>query len=224
MIEKPREKASKSGIGTLSDAELLALLLDTGNRNENVLELAGRMLREKGGLRGLMRSDEKNLLTFGVKKAKAYHLLAVREIMKRLPFESDFVVSDPGTLAETLRPFFLGEKTESALVLYLASDKSILRKEEYGFGDSDRVYVPLEKCVRSAISVSSRFVLLVHSHPSGNPTPSASDIALTEAFDREMRRAGILLLDSLILTEKEYCSFRKEQRKPFSSAPGAFSC
>jgi DNA repair protein RadC len=212
LIEKPREKADKIGIAALSDAELVALLLDTGNTHENVVEMSNRLLFEKGGLRGLMCLRGEGLVSFGVQKGKIYRLLACQEILKRLPLREEEKIVSATELYEKTKSFFFGAKTESVLLLFLALDKTVLKRSVFALGDESRVFVPLAKVIRDAISCASRFVLIIHNHPSGVLQPSASDIELTDSLTRGLSAVGIRLLDSLISAEGGYFSFREQGR------------
>lgn len=214
-IIKPREKALRQGIESLSDSELVSLLLDTGNTRENVVSLSSRMLYEKGGLRGIFLNDDNNLETKGVKKAKMCRLLAVREIMRRLPFSREETYLDDKTTYERCRNFFLGRKSEIALVLYLNKEKKLIRKDSFTSGSDESVYVPVSLVVKTSLQCNARFVLVLHNHPSGKLHPSFADIQVAKELFRSLSLAQVVLLDVLIVSDCDKLSFRKNHYPPF---------
>lgn len=208
--EKPREKALRLGLSSLSDAELVALLLCTGDKSENVLDLSDRLLFEKGGLKGIFTATAP-IETYGVKKAKSMRLAAVNEILRRLPFSEEEILVDSSSKArEISENFFRGRKDEVLLVLYLGKKKELLRRQAFTSGKSEEVFFPSEEILHEALITRTRFLILLHNHPSGQVTPSKMDTELTLSFLHQASLASIVLLDSLILTDKEVFSFRKE--------------
>lgn len=215
--EKPREKALRLGFQSLSDAELVGLLLDTGTPKENVIDLAARLLEEKGGLCGLFLKDG-NIETYGVRKAKACRILAAKEIMRRLPFSQPSLrILNEDTAYELTKNFFLGRSQEWALVLYLGKRKELLQRDAYPGGDNT-VFLPVGKVIQQALLCSARFLLVLHNHPSGNLYPSPKDLETTTSLAVSASTAGLVLLDSLIVSEKDKLSLRRNGMGPFAPA------
>lgn len=213
--EMPREKARKLGISALSDGELLALLLDTGTKKENVVLTSERLLEEKGGLKGIFLGEEKYLYTKGVKEGKAYRLMAVKEILRRLPLEETKSLSSINDALTLLTPFFLGRKTELLLAVFLDRNRCIISKDSYDFGEKGKVILPLSRIVHNALLVNASFVLVAHNHPSGNPLPSEEDKKGIQRLSQRLSLGEVLLLDALILSDQGYFSFREEKLPPF---------
>lgn len=206
----PREKATRYGIASLSDAELVALLLETGNRKMDVLTLSKQLLFQRGGLRGLLRCEEKELYGPGIKKAKSYRLLAVKEILRRLPLLEDVKFSSLEDVVDKTRFYFLGQKTEVALVLFLSRDKTLLSLKCYESNLEGAVCLPFDEIIRETRYQGCRYVLLLHNHPSGNLSPSDSDIFLMKRLNKLLLQESLILLDSLIVCEEKFYSMRQK--------------
>ncbi|MCI1735653.1 MAG: hypothetical protein LKM30_08025 [Bacilli bacterium] len=205
----PREKATSLGIGCLNDWELVALLLDTGTRKENVLLLSQHLLAENGGLAGLMRASEKDLSISGIKKAKACRILALGEIYKRLPLTSaSRILTVEDSLRLTQR-FFQGQKTENAVILFLAKDRTVLGLKHFTGRSDKEISFSWENLLAGRKEEGVRFVLLIHNHPSQAVLPSARDKMTTLEVSRFCDRKGLVLLDSLIVSDDSFFSFRR---------------
>lgn len=215
-IEKPREKMLIDGIGSLTDEQLIALLLDTGTKGENVVSLSQRLLFEKGGLAGLFLSDEDDLKTKGVKIGKSARILAVREILRRLPFTQSFKVTDLSTLVISLRQFFLSRTKETALVLFLDRNKTVIKRDVFSSGEEEILFLPIGKIVRDAVSCSAKFCIVLHNHPSGIAFPSNEDSRTTVSLYRQLSLLNVLLMDSVIVTNEDTFSFRENGMSPYT--------
>lgn len=213
-ILKPREHAKRDGISSLSDAELIALLLNTGSKKENVVALSQRILSEKGGLRGVFLNPIP-LETKGVKEGKTFRLLAVREIMKRIPLSvSDSILDSESAFAKT-KFHFLNQKKEIALVLYLGQKKELLMKDIFYDEERKNVKLPLEKVVRRCILSNCKFLILLHNHPSGKLSPSEEDIRFCCILERKLSLISVVFLDSIIVDDNRFLSMRGEGISPF---------
>lgn len=215
-IEKPREKAKLNGLNSLNDGELLALFLDTGSHKENVVQLANRMLFEKGGLKAIFTQNI-DLRTYGVKEGKMFRILACKEVMRRLPYLLYEKIENPLDAYLRTRNTFSTNAHESAVVIYLDGKKNVIFQELYTVESESFVIVPIEKIVRSALRCEGRFVVLVHNHPSGVLYPSKEDIELVEQLHLSLLVANVVLLDSLIVNEENYLSMRSERMGSFGS-------
>lgn len=212
----PREKARKEGISSLKDEELVALRLDFGTKKEDVLTLSKRFLKEKGGLRGIFSSSLGELLSFGVNKAKAFRFLAVSEITKRLMLSKDDLVRDDESAYVRTKPYFYQRKEERIRVIYLDRQKRVIKKDFFESEEESQAYLPISQITREGIRIEASFVLLLHNHPSASLSPSFSDLSGTISLYRSLANANRILLDSLIVTDKEHLSFRRSSLGPFS--------
>ncbi len=211
LDKMPREKADMNGVESLSDTELVALILETGTKEENVMELSSRLLFERGGMVGLFQTDEYLESTKGIGKAKKYRLLAIREIMKRLPFEQDEKVKNSEDVYLMARNIFVGMREEKLLVLYLGAERKIIRKEVFKGVSTNEISLPLMTILHHAISSFAKGVIICHNHPSGNKEPSEADRYSVLCLKEKLKLANIILLDSFIMTENGYYSFREEK-------------
>ena len=207
----PREKASQCGIESLSDVELFALLLDTGTKQENVLELSNRLLFERGGMIGVFFSEEDLESVKGIGKAKKFRLMAVKEIIRRLPFEKEERAKNAKDIFLMCKNIFLGTEGEKLLVLYLSSDRRILKKEEFSQNSFHEVSLPILAILHHAISAKAKGVIIIHNHPSDNLEPSEMDRYATKKLKEKLKLADVTLIDSLIISNAGYYSFREEK-------------
>ena len=215
--DRPREKALRGGIDSLDDAELVALLLRTGSGDEGVLELAQRLLDHHGGLAGLARQRVEELATQkGLGPAKAAELAAACEVGRRL---ASAVLRDRPTL-----------KTPEAVAELLAALAGSLAHEEFwclpldprsrligeprliARGDVDGTDAPPRAFCRAALTAGATSVIAVHNHPTGDPTPSAADIAVTIRLVAACRTIDVPLQDHLVLGDAgRFASLRRTQ-------------
>lgn len=212
----PRQKATKYGIETLSDSELVALLLDTGTKDENVVALSNRLLDERGGLNGVFLSDKENLYFDGIREGKAYRLLAVKEIMRRLPMRKCQKILTPKDAYFVSKNFFFGLKCEMLMVLYLDFDHTLLRKDTYSDDKQREVMIPYSKIFKSCLKSKAKSVILLHNHPSGKLDASTADLmCVNDAFDKFLL-IDVILQDSIILNDTGYLSFRDKRIGPYA--------
>ena len=201
-----REKAKQFGTEALSDCELISLLLNTGTRNMDVLQLANRLLFGHGGLRSTLEAEFQDIVGYGIGDAKALRLLAVKEFIRRIPLLSPLPIHSPKEAYYSLKLCFFGLKTESILLFVL---------QETGEIEAARLVKGYNRaradlCIGALCSLTeharSKNVVIIHNHPSGNSAPSETDIRTTKAINLEMKKIGIKLLDSLIFCEEDFCS------------------
>lgn len=215
----PFEKSRKFGIQSLTDSELLAVLLRTGSRNQNVLEVADKILsvsEENPGLIGLYYLTEHQLCEIdGIGKVKAHQLLCLAELAKRFSKEEKrkgLSFGQPKTVAE----YYMQEsrfKTQEVLKLVMLNSKSCLIKDmeltqgtvNYSVADPRDIFI-------QALKYGAVSIILLHNHPSGDPTPSREDLSLTERIFDAGRLIGVELLDHIILGDNCYYSFREMGR------------
>lgn len=197
--ELPREKLLHRGRAALTDEELIAIFLRTGLPGCNVLELAGKLKRRAGSLAALgamEAQDISELLDRGIGPAKAATLAAVFELGARAVRESlsGESMQSPENVYAYMAPDLRFETQENMDALLLDAHKHLLRRVHIAKGTLTRVIVHARDIYRQAIRYNAAGIILVHNHPSGNPTPSKMDIDLT----REIAQAGELLRIRLV--------------------------
>ncbi len=208
----PREKALNYGLQTLSNKELLALVLKSAYRNTNVLSMSNDVINKAGGFRNLLSLTYDELVEIkGIKKAKALEILAMLEIFKRLSRVDSIEDSknlDALKLVDFLR-FEIGFKEREEFYLILINSKGdILKAESMYRGTSDHSPVALDEILRNALRNKTKYVVVAHNHPSDNVSPSDADIKLTRAISEGCNTVGIKLLDHLIVSQSSYFSFK----------------
>ena len=217
--ERPRERLAAKGPGALTDAELIAILLRTGLRGANAVEIGAQLLRKFGSLQALARASVEDLQKVkGIGRDKAVTLLAAftlaRKMAEELQRESP-VLDNPEAVVALLKGQNLAKDVETLQVLLLNTRRRLIRVEEVTDGTIDTLLVHAREVFKHAISANASAIVLAHNHPSGDPTPSEADIKVT----RDLIRAGQLLkidvLDHVILGRataertKDYASLRE---------------
>lgn len=201
--EGPRERLLLRGAASLSDAELLAVLLQTGYRNCNAVMLARELLDQFGGLMGMVRADASRLLACqGVGQAKYALLQASVELARRVALQelagSD-VLSSPGQTRRFLQHHLGGQAREVFSVIFLDSQHRIIRCEDLFLGTLDGAAVyPREVAVR-ALQYRAAAVIFAHNHPSGVAEPSPADRRITERLVAALGLLDIRVLDHVIV-------------------------
>ena len=212
--ELPREKLIAHGAAALSNAELLAILLRTGTRACSVLELANEVLahiREQG-LAALSYMSPVELTDIrGLGEAKAATVLAAVELGKRLGAKSvsQSVVRGPEDAARYAMPRLLHEQKEHFAVLLLDAKNHILGMKVISIGSLTASVVHPREVFQEALRFSAASLILVHNHPSGDPTPSREDIATTERLVKAGKVMGIPVLDHIVLGGHAFLSMKE---------------
>lgn len=211
--ERPRERLRESGPASLSNSELLAIILRTGTTSENVLSLAGRVLVRFGGLAGLTRASFGELCAErGVGQAKAAQLKAALELGRRLVSaqpEERAVVRSPHDVANLLMAEMgLLEQEQLRVVLLNAKNQVISIAEVYK-GSVNTSLIRTSEVFREAVRENCPAIIVVHNHPSGDPTPSSEDIQVTEQLVEAGRALDIEVLDHLIIGEQRFVSLKE---------------
>lgn len=209
---RPRERLLKSGVKALSDAELLAIVLGTGAPGKNVIQLARELLLD-GGLKGLRKRDlDKIRKTCGVGPAKAARIAAVFELAHRLTLaEPEKEPFDPKQLGPTLVTGMGHYAQEHLGAVLLDARHRMRRQREIFIGTLNRSVVSPGEILRFALSDTAAGVVLFHNHPSGDPTPSKDDIALTGKVRDSLALLDIELVDHLVVSEHQYMSMKQAE-------------
>lgn len=213
VSERPRERLEHYGAGALSTAELLAILLRSGVSGESVLRLAERLLIRYGGLTGLAQASFAELCQEkGVGPAKVTQIKAALELGRRLlvasPQERPQVRS-PADAANLLMLEMGLLEQEHLRVVLLDTRNRVLEVHTVYVGNLNTSVVRVGEIFRQAIKANSAALIVVHNHPSGDPTPSPEDIAVTEQIVMAGRLLNIDVLDHLIIGQQRFVSLKE---------------
>jgi len=211
--ERPRERLKESGPASLSNSELLAIILRTGTAAENVLGLASRLLSRFGGLVGLARASLSELCAErGVGQAKAAQLKAALELGRRLSSthpEERAVVRTPQDVANLLMAEMGFLDQEQLRVVLLTSKNQVMSISEVYKGNVNTSLIRPSELFREAVRENCPAIIVVHNHPSGDPDPSPEDIAVTEQIVAAGRVLDIEVLDHIIIGGQRYVSLKE---------------
>lgn len=200
--ERPRERLLSQGPEALSDAELLAVLLRTGTRGKSALSLATDLLRELDGLAGLLSAKAPELRRDGLGEAKAATLLASLELARRvarcgLPDRKP--MARPAEVASYVGMRYGHQDQEVVGALYLDARECLVAEQEIYRGTLRRAAVETREILREGLLRGATAMVLFHTHPSGDPSPSHHDMLFTRELDRAGEVVGIELVDHLIV-------------------------
>lgn len=211
--DRPREKLDRLGPGGLGDNELVALVIGSGARGVGALEVANAVLGAASGLHGLARVSREDLEQVpGVGRVRAGQILAAVELGRRTllrPAPEKALVLTPRDAAELLMPQFSAASVERFGVLLLDAKHRALRTRLLSVGTLDASVAHPREVFREAVRAGAAAVVLFHNHPSGDPTPSRDDVALTGRMVTAGEIMGIDVADHVILAETAYYSFKE---------------
>lgn len=210
---RPRERLARDGERSLSDTELLAIILRTGNQNETALELAQRLLYQFGGLQGLYQCSISELANIrGVGMAKACQIKAAMEIGRRT-FESGrsekVIVRSPKDAAELVMSEMRYLDREHMKAILLNTKNMVIDIVTVSVGTLNASLAHPRECFKEAIRQSAAAVIFVHNHPSGDPSPSSEDLSLTKQLFEAGKLLGIEVLDHLIIGDGVFVSLKE---------------
>ena len=214
--ERPREKMLTKGAQALSNAELLAILLRTGTKNDSVLRVAERLLKkyEELGVAALSSLGPQELSKIkGIGPVKAVTIIAAIELGKRLNGLASAdkpVILAPGDAANLLMARLRYEPREHFIIILLSTKNHVLATPTISIGSLNASIVHPRELFREAINHSAAAVILVHNHPSGDPTPSSEDIALTLKLVDAGKILEIHVLDHVIIGDNKYVSLKEK--------------
>ena len=214
--ERPYEKCLKQGAEALSDAELLAVLLRTGTKGENVLALAKRLLYQDGGagLLGIHQFSFQSLMKLkGIGKVKAVQILCLSELAKRLSkasVEPRLRFSSSQSVAEYYMEDLRHRNQEVMKLLLLNSKAELIDETNISKGTVNASLVTPRELFVEALKKEAVSMILLHNHPSGDPTPSRDDILTTKRISECGLLIGIELLDHIIIGNNCYVRFQEE--------------
>lgn len=215
LDDRPREKLVSKGKTALSDAELIAILIGSGNRNESAVGLAKRILQSvNSNINELAKLSVENLSTFkGIGEAKAISIITALELGKRRQLEIALEkpkITSSKAVFNLMQPIIGDLAHEEFWVLFLNNSNKVLAKNQISKGGLTATVVDVRLLFKRALELASVGIIVCHNHPSGKLLPSNADKQLTQKIKQAGATLDIKLLDHLIITQKAYFSFADE--------------
>ena len=208
--EHPREKALSVGIDQLSDEELLAIVLRTGNKSENVIELSKRLLGEIGGIVHLKDASYGKLISMkGIKKAKGVELMAILEIGKRIyeATEIPVIFDSPHAVFNLMKSEMMYLKQEHFVILILDQKHRLILKKTLFIGSINASLISMREIFLETLSFNGVALIAIHNHPSGDARPSIEDEEVTKRLIESGKMMNVKVLDHIIIGWNEFYSF-----------------
>ena len=213
--DKPREKLMLKGKSALSDAELIAILIGSGNRNESAVDLSKRILSTiDNNLNALGKLSIQQLMNFkGIGEAKAISIIAAMELGRRRRAEEAVElkkITSSKMIFELMQPIIGELPHEEFWVLYLNNANKVLSKSQQGKGGITGTIIDVRLVFKTALELGATALILSHNHPSGNLNPSDADKKITQKLKAAGSHLDIQVLDHVIIGENGYFSFVDE--------------
>lgn len=213
--DRPREKAKIYGVETLTNVELIALLLCTGNRNNDALQLAQEILNDAGSLSNLCDYSIAQLKKFkGIKEVKAIRIKSGFELHKRIEKEKRQSKEKINTLIEAayfFKTLNYNQYQENLFILMLDGSNGIINIKNISVGSTNSVIFSVNSIVSECIKMNASKIIIAHNHPSNYVYPSKEDVEQTEQLKIICSILGILFIDHLIIGENSYYSIQKKE-------------
>lgn len=211
--DRPREKLLEQGRRALTDAELLAILIGSGSREESAVELCKRILYDRGNdLHDLSRLSVSELCRYkGIGDAKAISIIAALELGRRRKDQKEEqrpILNSSKRVHEYMEHLYQDLLHEEFWVLYLASGCKLVGKQLIGKGGNDFTPVDVKQVLRLALECGATSIVLTHNHPSGSIKPSTMDVQLTNKLTEAAKLFDFTINDHVIFTNAGYYSFR----------------
>ncbi len=214
LEERPREKLKNLGAGVLSNAELLAILIRSGSRDESAIQVATRILVRGGGLRNLPGLSLEELQeNKGIGPDKAAMIKAALELGSRLattPPERSGSITTPKQAADLFMEDLRYKKKEYFKILLLNTKNHVISKEEISVGSLSASIVHPREIFNIPMRKSAASVILIHNHPSGDPAPSREDLEVTRRLVDGGNLLGVTVRDHIIIGDGRFFSFREQ--------------
>jgi DNA repair protein RadC len=212
--QRPREKALRYGLESLSDLELVALILQSGNKNRSVFEIASDVLKESEGLSKLMLMHVNTLMQIqGIREVKALQLLASVELSKRVIRSKVYHASimRPEDVIEWFEFEYGSLPQECFIALYLDTKSKLISHRVLFKGTLNESVVHPREVFKEAFLQNANSVLIAHNHPSGDCTPSKADFEVTYKMVHVAMTMGVNLIDHIIVGQNQYYSFKEHK-------------
>ena len=218
--ERPREKLMQRGASVLTNAELLAILLQSGTQKMTAVDLARDICSRSGGRLDTLaqKSPEQLMSADGIGPAKAAIILAAFELARRFAAEipeDDLTIRSSDTVVRMMGPLLRHLPHEECWILYLNRAHKLIGKEKVSIGGIGSTVIDIKIIVKKAVDRLASGLILVHNHPSGNARPSEQDCRQTESLRQAAAVFDIVLVDHLIIARKNFFSFSDEKTESF---------
>ncbi|MGL4848368.1 MAG: RadC family protein [Clostridium sp.] len=212
--ERPQEKLISFGAESLTDAELLAIVLRTGIKGENVITLSQRIIWELGGLDGILNASLEDIKKIkGIKNSKGTRILAIVEIARRLKSLRNLEkkkIAKAEDIVDFLYPEMSSLNQEILKLVVLNTKNEITRVKDVFKGSLNSAIVHPREIFNEALKSSAASIIICHNHPSGDPTPSKEDIMITKRLSSCGEMLGITLTDHIIIGNNRYVSLKEK--------------
>jgi DNA repair protein RadC len=210
-VDRPREKLAKYGPEKLSNSELLAILLRTGGKGMNVVEMANKILKKFSG-GGLAKANFKELKnTFGLGPAKACEIIACFELGRRLlQNKQSALLLSPKDVWDELRDL-RDHKKEHFVIFFLDARNQEIKREIISVGTLSASLVHPREVFEPAIAHSAAQIIIAHNHPSGDSEPSEEDLIVTKRLAEAGKILGIEILDHVVVAKKDFSSLKEKK-------------
>ncbi len=214
--DRPREKLYHKGSSAISDAELLAIILGSGSRQDTAVQLAQKILyKYDNSLDVLAKANIEDLMVFnGVGMAKAISIVACLEISRRRKLQVKAVEKPPlrssAMLFSVFEPHLLDKEKEHFMIIYMNHKLQLIKTDILSIGNESATIVDVKLIAREAIKSNAKFICIGHNHPSGNTKPSLADKKITEKIKDALYIFEINLVDHIIVGNQSYFSFADE--------------
>lgn len=211
--ERPRERFREIGAGGMSQRELIAIILRTGSEKHNALQLADALLQEFGGLNGLARASLPEMMrVHGIGEAKAIEVKAAFELGKRLSLsgqETKPQIKTPADAAQMLMLHMGLLDQEEVRTLLLDTRNRVMASHMIYKGSLNAASMRVSEVFKEAVRSNAAAIIVAHNHPSGDPSPSAEDIAVTKTLQNAGKLLDIELLDHIVIAHNRYVSLKE---------------
>ena len=219
--ERPYEKLEQYGAKSLTNAELLAIIIKTGTKEETAVGLAQQILKlntaKENNLKFLMDLTVEEFMKIkGIGKVKAIQLKAVSELATRINTVENYkekTITQPRDIAIALMDKMRFEKQEILKVALLNNRNKLIKIKDIAKGGGNFVKATIKSVLNEAVKIEAAKIILIHNHPTGDPTPSMQDIEFTQNVEQASKILGIQLLDHIVIGNTKYVSIFSERSK-----------
>lgn len=209
-VKRPRERLEYLGVSNLTEIELIALLLGTGTKGEHVIEKSRKLLKQFSLFELSNCSFEDIIRSTCVGKVQAGKLVAAIEIGRRIfSHKKNPTLLNPYTVLQEVKDLQY-KSQEYLLGLYLNARNELLEKHIIAVGTLNKAIIEPRDILHYALKIPASYIILVHNHPSGDPTPSEEDKKLTTTIVQACNLLGIMVVDHIVVASTGYRSFRED--------------
>jgi DNA repair protein RadC len=214
--ERPYEKLQIYGANKLSNAELLSIIIKTGTKEYTSIDLANKVLNlnTHSNIRGMLDCSIEEFMTVkGIGRVKAIQLTAIGELAKRMSKPLNIKITSPNDVCNLLMDELKYEKREKVKVIILNAKNNILKMIDLGTGTTSIAIIDPKDVLLEAVRMGAPKIILIHNHPSGDPTPSIQDLRITKRLCECSKMLGIELLDHIVIGDGRYESIFSWEKK-----------